>query len=186
MLAAIVEPVSNKNLVTAILNGLGTEFYMLVTTIESLYSLSQIFFALQACLLNYETRCNIIFSLTPSALLVSQTSPSTPFAPLAYHTHPSSTSIHSHSFHVRGCNNFTIETAIAFAIEPAMTTTPNEALRLHLNYNAIIAMGFWSLCLQLFSTFLFCNHQIKAHSTISPHFSGYYTIVLTSWTWLVP
>lgn len=71
-LAAIGESVSNKDLVNAILRGLGSEFDMLVTAIESFDTLPQ-FPTLRSHLLNFEVHHKTLAEPTPSAFMASQT-----------------------------------------------------------------------------------------------------------------
>ncbi|KAH7860991.1 hypothetical protein Vadar_020343 [Vaccinium darrowii] len=72
-LAAIGEPVSNKDLVNAVLCGLGSEFDMLVTAFETFDTLPQ-FSMLRSRLLNFEARHKTLGEPTPSAFLASQSS----------------------------------------------------------------------------------------------------------------
>ncbi|GMY34507.1 Far-red impaired responsive family protein [Fagus crenata] len=71
--AAIGELVSNKDLVNAVLGGLGSDFDMLVTAIESFDTLP-LFSTLHSRLLNFEARHKTTTQPTPSAFLASQTS----------------------------------------------------------------------------------------------------------------
>ncbi|KAF9600525.1 hypothetical protein IFM89_009974 [Coptis chinensis] len=72
-LAAIGEPVKNTDLVNAILCGLGFEYEMLITALESLKTLPQ-FSALRSRLLIYESRHHASPPLGPSTLLASHAS----------------------------------------------------------------------------------------------------------------
>ena len=71
-LAAIGEPVSKKDLVNAVLGGLGSDFDMLVIAIES-FDTPPLFSTLRSRLLNFEARHKTTTQPTPSAFLASQT-----------------------------------------------------------------------------------------------------------------